>query len=149
VIINSAETETAVISRAVDHTRRQCPAVRILLKIARHPDRRFRLMMFMKMIFRFEGKMSYFEVQINSQVAEIRNGEPHIFRFEEHKHKADDLRKLYWAYNNQAHWLVEASKHADSVYHAARLFDKAAYAMRQAVQVKHWEEIRNRKRGEQ
>lgn len=93
--------------------------------------------------------MSYFEVQIDSRVAEIRNGEPHIFRFEEHKHKADDLSKLYWAYNNQAHWLIEASKYADSVYHKARLFGKAAYAMRQAVKVKSWEEIRSKARGEQ
>lgn len=95
------------------------------------------------------GEMSYFEVQINSPVAEIRNGEPHVFRFKEHKHKAEDLSKLYWAYSNQAYWLIEAAKHTDSVYQKARLFGKAVYAMRQAAQVKSWEEIRNRKRGEQ
>lgn len=89
--------------------------------------------------------MSNFEIQINSMVAEIRNGEPFIFRFKADKKKWSDINKLYWAYINQAHWLIEASKRADSVYHKARLFGKAAYAMRQAVQVESWKEIEKKK----
>lgn len=85
--------------------------------------------------------MSDFEIQIDSRVAELRNGEPFIFRFSLHRTREVELSKLYWAYNNQAYWLIEAAKHADCVYRKARLFGKAAYAMRQAVQAKQWEKI--------
>lgn len=89
--------------------------------------------------------MSQFEIQIDSRVAELRNEEPFIYRFSLHRTREVEINKLYWAYSNQAYWLIEAAKHAGSVYCQARLFGKAAYAMRQAVQVKKWEEIINKK----
>lgn len=90
--------------------------------------------------------MSYFEVQINSTVAEIRNGEPFVFRFAYSPNLPLPLNKLRWAYINQAYWLIESARHENNTSKQARLFGKAAYAMRQAVQVESWERILEKKK---
>lgn len=83
--------------------------------------------------------MQDLEIEVNSLVCKIKNGEPVVIRFTLDRTRQTGFCELISAYIDQAYCFIEAANKTNNLRSKTKLFSKGAFAMRQAASAKWWQ----------